>query len=250
MSPSAVSPPRHNSLLAGSHAINTVGAIDLSALPSRRQQGPFVVAFWGKGGAGKSTSALQLAGVAAYLGYRVLILDLDPQGSTAVWRTLRDRVDIGVQSGRPDEVEKLIERARAADFDLVLIDNGPGRNSCMSRVASMASLSIVLARPSPFDLLIGSDWANLIADRRFVMVISAAPPIRQGQQSPLVREARNFLRGHRTRVWRGQLTARNSVVQATALGLTVIEADPLSPAALEYARLWNAVISELRGDRK
>lgn len=250
MSPSTLSPPRRNSLLAGSRAINMVGAIDLSPLPSRRQQRPFVFAFWGKGGAGKTTTALQLAGAAAYLGYRVLILDVDPQGSAAAWRTLRDNGKIGVQTGRPDEVEKLIDRARAADFDLVLIDNAPGRNSYISRVASMASLSIVLARASAFDLLIGNDWANLIADRRFVMIISAAPPIRQDQQSPLVREARSFLRGHGARVWRGQLTARNTVAQSTALGLTLIEADPLSLAALEYARLWNALVSVLLGDRK
>lgn len=77
------------------------------------------------------------------------------------------------------------------------------------------------------------------------VVISAAPPSRQGQDSPLVREARDVLRGLGGRIWHRQLTARHSVIQCTGLGLTVFEADPLSPAAQEYSRLCNSVANEL-----
>ena len=204
---------------------------------------------WGKGGADKTTTALQLAGIAAYLG-RVLILDVDPQGSAAAWRALRDDDTNAVQSGRPDEVERLVQRARSADFDLVLVDNAPGRNGYISRVAGLTDLSIILARPSPFDLLIGRDWIKAFAGHRVIMVLSVAPPARQGQDSPLVRDARQVLRGLGGRVWRRQLTARHSVIQCTGLGLTVIEADPLSPAAQEYSRLWNGIANELLGARK
>jgi chromosome partitioning protein len=40
-----------------------------------------------KGGSGKSTLALHLAVEAATTGQRVLVLDLDPQASSARWRT-------------------------------------------------------------------------------------------------------------------------------------------------------------------
>lgn len=237
-------------MLAGYQGINTAAEVAPRPLPPTWQRGPFVLSIWGKGGAGKTTSALQLAGIAAYLGHRVLVLDVDPQGSAAAWRALRDDDTIAVQSGRPDEVERLVRRARSADFDLILIDNAPGRNGYVSRVAEMTDLSIILARPSPFDLLIGSDWVRTFAGHRFVMVISAAPPTRQGQDSPLVRDAREVLRNLGGRVWRRQLTARHSVIQCTSLGSTVIEADPLSPAVQEYSRLWNGVVNELLGVMK
>jgi chromosome partitioning protein len=250
MSQSVIPPAARNSLLACHHDINVADVVAPRPLPPTRQRGPFVLSLWGKGGSGKSTTALQLAGIAAFLGHRVLVLDVDPQGSVAAWRSLRNDDTIAVQSGRPDEVERLLHRARSADFDLVLIDNAPGRNSYVSRVAGRTDLSIILARPSPFDLLVGRHWVKLFASHPFFMVISAAPPSRQGQDSPLVREARDVLRGLGGRIWRRQLTARHWVIQCTGLGLTVIEADPLSPAAQEYSRLWNSVVNELLGATK
>ena len=42
-----------------------------------------VLALWGKGGAGKTTSALALASLAAAEGGRTIILDADPQRSAS-----------------------------------------------------------------------------------------------------------------------------------------------------------------------
>jgi chromosome partitioning protein len=247
MSPASATPRPPDSSLEGYQAINAFDTVSPRPLPPKRQRGPYTLSMWGKGGSGKSTSAIQLAGIAAFLGHRVLILDVDPQGSSAAWRSLRDDDTIAVQSGRPDEVEKLLQRAGAAGFDLVLIDNAPGKNSYVSRVAGASDLSIILARPSPFDLLIGRDWVRAFAGRKFVIVISAAPPSREGQDSPLVRDARQVLRGLGGRVWRRQLTARHAVVQCIGRGKTAIEAHPFSLATQEYSRLWNSIVNELLG---
>jgi Mrp family chromosome partitioning ATPase len=71
------------SLLARYQDINLDPEVAPRPLPPTMQRGPYVLSLWGKGGSGKSTTALQLAGIAAYLGHRVLILDVDPQGSAA-----------------------------------------------------------------------------------------------------------------------------------------------------------------------
>ena len=242
--PNTLSNPPARSL-AGYHDINLAPEVAPRVLPPTGERGPFVLSMWGKGGCGKSTACLQFAGIAAHLGHRVIILDVDPQGSASAWRALRDDDTIAVQSGRPNEVERLVQRARKGDFDLVLVDNAPGRNGCVSRVAAMSDLAIVLARPSAFDILVGRDWVRAFEGRRSVMVLSVAPPIRQGQESPLVGDAREALRGIGGRVWDHELTARHSVIEATGVGLTVIESDPLSPAAQECSRLWNAIVNKL-----
>jgi chromosome partitioning protein len=216
-------------------------------LPPNRRRDPWTVSLWGKGGAAKTTTCLQLAGIAVFLGHKALVLDVDPQGSAAAWRSLRDDDTIAVQSGRPGEVDELLRRARRAAFDLVLIDNAPARNADVSRIAGLSDLSILLARPSAFDLVVARKWIQVFAGRKYFTVISAAPPVRQSVESPLVRDARRAMSSVGGRVWKGQLTARHAVVQSIGLGQTLIEADPSGPATLEYCRLWNLIIKDLLG---
>jgi len=214
-------------------------------LPSKTHSGPVVISFWGKGGATKTTASLMLAGVASYLGLGVLVIDTDPQGSAALWRSRRGKDDIAVQTGRPDQLEGFLARAQHGDFDLVLIDNAPAKNAYVSRVAALSDLSIILVRPSPFDLEIGRNWARTFADSAVVVVISAAPALRQGTASPLVRAAREEMRLLGNRVWNHQLTSRHAVIECSRLGQTVIEADWRSAASQDYIELWNSVLVEL-----
>lgn len=65
MSQSVISPAPCDSLLARYHDIN-VADVAPRPLPPLRD-GPFVLSLWGKGGSGKTTTALQLVGIAAYL---------------------------------------------------------------------------------------------------------------------------------------------------------------------------------------
>lgn len=77
------------------------------------------VAFWSeKGGVGKTTLCFNTAYGLYLAGYRVMILDIDPQGSIVFAASLSEK-------GVPFAVEKgpLKQRPTNADYDFVLIDH-------------------------------------------------------------------------------------------------------------------------------
>src|SRR5689334_13297217 len=78
-----------------------------------------------KGGVGKSTIAVHLAAEANAQGQRVLLLDLDPQGSAMEWASRRGDRPPDVSGANPASVSKEIDRARDDGYDLVLIDTAP-----------------------------------------------------------------------------------------------------------------------------
>ena len=71
-----------------------------------------------KGGVEKSTIAVHLAAEAQAQGQRVLLLDLDPQGSAMEWANRRGDQPPDVSGANPASVAKEIERAKAEGYDL------------------------------------------------------------------------------------------------------------------------------------
>lgn len=206
-----------------------------------------VVSLFGKGGSSKSTTAIQLAGIAAACGHGVLILDVDPQRSVSGWRSLRKTKSVGVRSCYPKDVPALVKQADQTGIDLVIVDNAPVRTSASEAIAAISDLSVVMVRPAMFDLIVGMDWIAWLnaTQRNFAVVIGAAPPMRNGLQAPFVREARQALRQEASRVWNGQITLRHAVIESIGAGATLMETDPSGPAAAEFCRLWTGLMAEM-----
>lgn len=111
-----------------------------------------------KGGAGKSTLCIGLAGAAERAGLSVAILDTDKNASTYLWRMSRDEI-MGVDSDpfveRVDKVEQELESRldflRENKVDLVLIDT-PGYLDVLINAVTLADLAIVPVRGTKLDL--------------------------------------------------------------------------------------------------
>lgn len=122
-----------------------------------------------KGGVGKTTLALHLAGCWAEVGARVLVVDADPQGSALDWSEQRGREGLarlfGVV-GLPRETlhRELPEAARA--YDRIVID-GPPRVAGIARSALLAAdLVLIPATPSPFDGWASAEMLRLLDEAR------------------------------------------------------------------------------------
>lgn len=114
-----------------------------------------------KGGSGKTTATMQLAGALSRRGKRVLVADADPQGTATRWAASASDempfpcavVGMAHAGGKTHrEVAKF-----ADDYDFILIDCPPAADSPVPQSALLVSdLALVPLVPSPLDL-----WASV-----------------------------------------------------------------------------------------
>src|SRR3954447_26881059 len=92
-----------------------------------------------KGGTGKSTLALNLAVTAQSSGERVVVIDLDAQGTEASWHKTRKSVTpVLIEHTEVGTLDDALRRLAAGGFSLALIDT-PGTDSPVTRAAMCAA---------------------------------------------------------------------------------------------------------------
>lgn len=105
----------------------------------------------GKGGVGKTTTAVNLA---AALGQnqRVLLVDADPQGS-ATWWMKRGQKDPGFDLAQETEPKLLSQLRQAGGYELIVVDTPPALNSATwEAVLPLTDYLVLPTPPAPMDL--------------------------------------------------------------------------------------------------
>ena len=199
-----------------------------------------------KGGAGKSTFAVNLAVLANMQSSPSLLIDMDEQGSLSVWQGLRDAASPLVVPSRPEELPEVLDTARRdGRVKWAFLDAPPLSNESVAAMMRAASLVVVPARPSVFDLSAISATVAMAHDlmRPFFVALNAVPPRRGLTETADVISARKAIRNMNAPLWRGSISQRAALAQALACGQAAVEYEPGGVAAQEFRSLWADVKS-------
>ena len=115
-----------------------------------------------KGGAGKTTLALHTSIALAQMNHSVEVLDVDPQQSAARWAVQRKKRPPLVTPIVAPQIFDMLDRIRAKNVDIVVVDTSPRADRESLIIASAADLIIVPARPSPLDFPAVEDTLDLL----------------------------------------------------------------------------------------
>jgi chromosome partitioning protein len=200
-----------------------------------------------KGGSGKSTLAAHLA-VRVHRPTRpCLLIDDDPQGSLSLWNEQRAESALPLKVVKRD-IAHIINKAEKNHIEWVFIDTPPNNSVSVIEAIEAATLVIIPCRPGLFDLEAVQDTIALARHVRtpYAVVFNAAPPKREGIESPAVTMARRYLGRLEVPVWGGQISHRASFSLALATGETIKAYDADRCATAEVSGLWSAIEKSLK----
>ncbi len=212
-----------------------------------------------KGGCGKTTTCMNLAGGLAAAGLRVLVVDADPQGSATEWRNRSEdsRLNFDVISMSTASIHKELPKVmKHSSYEIAIIDCPPGTETkgfgTVTRSALLAADYVIIpSRPTPIDFLATSIMLPVLADistikpeqRVFLLLNAKHSRNRLGRTAKEGAVAMFTDQGIELSIFGTEIHDRTAFAEAPASGQTVVEFAPSSKAADEILLLTKEVIA-------
>ncbi|MEE3624110.1 ParA family partition ATPase [Nitrospirillum sp. BR 11752] len=200
-----------------------------------------------KGGAGKTTLALHLAGEWARSGASVLLVDADPQASAQDWAEQRARAGRRRLFGMVGLARETLHREvpdLARGVTHVVID-GPPRTTALVRSALLAAERVLVpVQPSGFDVWASQAMLDLVAEARVYRPELKAHFVvnRRVVRTRIAREVQRAIASLGVPALEASLAQRVIYAEAAGSGLLAREIDRASPAVREVAALAAEVL--------
>lgn len=120
-----------------------------------------------KGGSGKTTIAINLAHSLMIKGFKVLLVDADPQGSARDWNEENEGNVLPVVGLDRSTLPKDLQAIKG-DYEFIVIDGAPQIAELSSAAVKSSDIVLIPCQPSPYDIWAASDLVDIIKARQDV----------------------------------------------------------------------------------
>jgi len=211
-----------------------------------------------KGGVGKTTNTMNLAGAFSAEGYRTFVADADGQQSCMAWAATTDpTLPLPFRVGSLGALGKNIGReitSLAEDYEIVLVDCPPNVTDLTTgRVLAVTDCTIVPTNSSPLDLWSGEGMVALIEqtlthnpEGKFAILRNKAK-----SKTLLHKQLRGLLDESGIRLLKSTVGDREIYAQSAALGRTVFDVRGLRAAKVakeEMNAVYEEIVAMLNGE--
>lgn len=195
-----------------------------------------------KGGAGKTTLALNLAIASEIDGKSAAIFDLDPQASSTDWKDSREAEAPAVISLHAARINHYLEMARKNVADLVIFDTAPHSQKDALDAAQAADLILIPCKPSLLDLRAISSSVKIaqLAEKPAIAVLTQTQP-----RGTLTDEATEAIKSYGVPLAPVCIGNRMAFIHAFTLGKGVLETEPTSKAGEEIKALYSFLMNNM-----
>jgi chromosome partitioning protein len=192
-----------------------------------------------KGGAGKTTLALNLAVASELAGFPSAIFDLDPQASSMGWKDSRDEEAPAVISLHSARLSHSLETARQSGAKLVIFDTAPHSQKDALEAAQASDLILIPCKPSLVDLRAISSSVKIaeLAGKPAVAILTQTQA-----RGSLTDEAIEAIKSYEVSIAPMTIGNRMAFVHAFTAGKGVLEIEPQSKAGEEILSLFTFII--------
>lgn len=196
-----------------------------------------------KGGAGKTTIAVNLAVAADRLGMAAAVIDIDPQISAARWGDSRQSESPPVISAHAERLAHFLETCRKNSAELVIVDTAPHAENAALTAARQSDFILIPCRPSIVDLRAIESTINIVrlAGKPACVVLNQAQV-----RGSLTQEAAEAVRDVGVDLVPTEIISRVAFIHAFTTGLGVQEYEPEGKAAQEIEALFTHIQTVLK----